>query len=36
MKENALIALLVAIGAIILYIAFAFRNLPKELSSFKF
>jgi len=36
MKENALIAILVAILMIIFYIAFAFRNLPKELSSFKF
>jgi len=36
MKHNALIALSVAILMIILYIAFAFRNLPKELSSFKF
>lgn len=36
MKENALIALFVAIITIIFYIAFAFRNLPKELSSFKF
>ena len=36
MKENAFIALLIAIITIIFYIAYAFRNLPKELSSFKF
>lgn len=36
MKQNAMIAIVVAIFMIILYIAFAFRNLPKELSSFKF
>jgi len=36
MKENALIALLVALVMIIFYIAFAFRNLPEELSSWKF
>jgi len=36
MKSNALIAILVAILAIVLYIAYAFRNLPEELSSFKF
>jgi preprotein translocase subunit SecF len=36
MKENAIIAILVAILMIVLYIAFAFRNLPKELSSFRF
>lgn len=36
MKENAFIALLVAIVTIIFYIAYAFRNLPSELSSFKF
>ena len=36
MKSNAFIALIVAIITIILYIAYAFRNLPTELSSFKF
>lgn len=36
MKENAFIALLIAIVTIIFYIAYAFRNLPAELSSFKF
>ncbi|MCD5382657.1 protein translocase subunit SecF [Candidatus Gracilibacteria bacterium] len=36
MKYNAMIALLVAIVIIIFYIAYAFRNLPEELSSFKF
>lgn len=36
MKDNAVIAIAVAILMIILYIAYAFRNLPKELSSFKF
>lgn len=36
MKSNAFIALLVAVITIILYIAYAFRNLPTELSSFKF
>lgn len=36
MKQNALIALIVALVMIILYIAFAFRNLPEELSSWNF
>ena len=36
MKSNALIALIVALITIILYIAFAFRNLPDELSSWNF
>lgn len=36
MKTNALIALAVALVMIIFYIAFAFRNLPEELSSWKF
>ncbi len=36
MKENAFIALWVALIAIILFIAFSFRNLPDQLSSWKF
>ena len=36
MKENAFIALWVALVAIILFIAFSFRNLPDQLSSWKF
>jgi preprotein translocase subunit SecF len=36
MKSKAFIALLVALIAIVLYIAFAFREIPKELSSWKF
>ena len=36
MKSKAFLALLVALIAIVLYIAFAFREIPKELSSWKF
>ena len=36
MKKNAFIALVIALIAIILFIAFSFRNLPSELSSWKF
>ena len=36
MKQKALIALLVASVAIILYLAFSFRHVPKELSSWRF
>lgn len=36
MKSKAFIALAVALVAIVLYIAFAFREIPKELSSWKF
>lgn len=36
LKSKAAIALAIAMAAIILYIAFAFREIPKTLSSFKF
>jgi len=36
MKEKALIALSIAIVAIILFIAFAFRKIPRRVSSWKF
>lgn len=36
MKQKAYIALAVALVAIVLYIAFAFREIPKELSAWKF
>lgn len=36
LKNKAIISLLVAMAAIILYIAFAFRHIPKHLSSWKF
>lgn len=36
MKSKALFALIIAIIAIVLYIAFAFREIPQELSAWKF
>ncbi len=36
LKQRAITALIIATGAIILYIAFAFRKVPKHLSPWKF
>lgn len=36
LKNKALVALAVALGAIVLYIAFAFRKVPKKVSPWKF
>jgi preprotein translocase subunit SecF len=36
LKQKALMALIVAMGAIILYLAFAFRKVPKRVSPWKF
>ena len=36
MKSRAFTALIIAVIAIVLYIAFAFREIPKELSAWKF
>jgi preprotein translocase subunit SecF len=36
MKYKALIALLIALGAIVIYIAFAFRKIPRKVSPWRF
>jgi preprotein translocase subunit SecF len=36
LKQKAIIALVVAMGAIVLYLAFAFRKVPKRVSPWKF
>lgn len=36
LKNKAILSLIIALAAIIIYIAFAFRHIPKELNSWKF